>query len=87
MGGDFVPNQRLVEADLCEQFGASRASVRAALVELANERLVERVQNRGARFVQSRWTRRSRSARCAWSSKASAPPRPPSASAATRSRS
>ncbi|MFL6118815.1 GntR family transcriptional regulator [Actinophytocola sp.] len=47
--GDFVPNQRLVEADLSEQFGASRATVRSALVELANEGLVERVQNRGAR--------------------------------------
>jgi DNA-binding GntR family transcriptional regulator len=47
--GDFVPNQRLVEADLSEQFEASRATVRSALVELANEGLVERVQNRGAR--------------------------------------
>lgn len=47
--GDFVPNQRLVEADLSEQFAASRATVRSALVELANEGLVERVQNRGAR--------------------------------------
>ncbi|MBW0101768.1 GntR family transcriptional regulator [Pseudonocardia sp. KRD291] len=48
-GGDFAPNQRLVEADLSEQFGASRAAVRAALVELTSEGLVERVQNRGAR--------------------------------------
>lgn len=47
--GDFVPNQRLVEADLSEQFAAGRAAVRSALVELANEGLVERVQNRGAR--------------------------------------
>ena len=47
--GDFVPNQRLVEADLSAQFTASRANVRAALIELANEGLVERVQNRGAR--------------------------------------
>ncbi|GAA2865240.1 GntR family transcriptional regulator [Pseudonocardia halophobica] len=47
--GDFAPNQRLVEADLSEQFGASRAAVRAALLELTSEGLVERVQNRGAR--------------------------------------
>jgi DNA-binding GntR family transcriptional regulator len=47
--GDFAPNQRLVEADLVEQFGASRSGVRSALFELANEGLVERVQNRGAR--------------------------------------
>jgi DNA-binding GntR family transcriptional regulator len=47
--GEFAPNQRLVEADLSEQFGASRNGVRSALFELANEGLVERVQNRGAR--------------------------------------
>lgn len=47
--GDFVPNQRLVEADLSEQFAASRATIRSALAQLASEGLVERVQNRGAR--------------------------------------
>ncbi|WP_433469503.1 GntR family transcriptional regulator [Spirillospora sp. CA-128828] len=47
--GDFAPNQRLVEADLSDQFGASRSGVRAALFELTNEGLVERVQHRGAR--------------------------------------
>jgi DNA-binding GntR family transcriptional regulator len=47
--GEFVSNQRLVEADLSERFGASRATVRTALVQLASEGLVERVQNRGAR--------------------------------------
>ena len=47
--GDFAPNQRLVEADLSEQFGVSRSGVRAALFELTNEGLVERMQNRGAR--------------------------------------
>lgn len=47
--GDFVPNQRLIEADLSAQFTASRAAVRSALLELSNEGLVERVQNRGAR--------------------------------------
>jgi DNA-binding GntR family transcriptional regulator len=49
MRGDFVPDQRLVEADLSERFSASRSSVRSALLQLANEGLVERVQNRGAR--------------------------------------
>jgi DNA-binding GntR family transcriptional regulator len=47
--GEFAPNQRLVEADLSERFGASRGSVRTALLELTAEGLVERVQNRGAR--------------------------------------
>ena len=49
MRGDFVPGQRLVEADLSEMFEASRASVRSALLELAHEGLVEKMQNRGAR--------------------------------------
>lgn len=47
--GELVPNQRLVEAELAEQFGASRAAVRTALGELAVEGLIEREQNRGAR--------------------------------------
>jgi DNA-binding GntR family transcriptional regulator len=47
--GVLVPNQRLVETDLCTDYSASRASVRGALSDLANEGLVERVQNRGAR--------------------------------------
>lgn len=49
VAGELVPNQRLVEADLSAQFGASRAAIREALIELAGEGLVERVQNRGAR--------------------------------------
>jgi DNA-binding GntR family transcriptional regulator len=49
LSGEFVPNQRLVEADLSERFAASRAAVRAALAELAHEGLVERMQHRGAR--------------------------------------
>lgn len=47
--GDFAPNQRLVEAELSEQFDASRGAVRNALVQLTTEGLVERIQNRGAR--------------------------------------
>lgn len=47
--GDFVAGQRLVESDLSEQFAASRGSVRLALTELATDRLVEKVANRGAR--------------------------------------
>lgn len=47
--GDLAPNQRLVEADLVEMLGVSRGAVRLALVNLAGEGLVERIQNRGAR--------------------------------------
>lgn len=49
VAGRFVPNQRLVEADLADEFAASRGSVRSALSALSVEGLVERVQNRGAR--------------------------------------
>jgi len=47
--GDLAPNQRLIEQDICTAYSASRATVRAALAELATEGLVERIQNRGAR--------------------------------------
>jgi DNA-binding GntR family transcriptional regulator len=47
--GDMVPGQRLVESELAELFGVTRASLRAALIELTAAGLVERVPNRGAR--------------------------------------
>jgi len=49
VAGELVPNQRLVEADLAAEYGASRGNIRIALSELNIEGLVERVQNRGAR--------------------------------------
>jgi DNA-binding GntR family transcriptional regulator len=48
-GGEFAANQRLIESDLSERFGASRGNVRTALLQLTSEGLVERMQNRGAR--------------------------------------
>ena len=47
--GRVAPGQRLVEAELVEQFGVTRGSVRAALDELITEGLLERIPNRGAR--------------------------------------
>nr|WP_007512590.1 MULTISPECIES: GntR family transcriptional regulator [Pseudofrankia] len=47
--GDLAPGQRLVEGDLAEMYGVTRASVRAALIDLTAEGLVERIPNRGAR--------------------------------------
>jgi DNA-binding GntR family transcriptional regulator len=47
--GDFLPGDRLVEAELSQRFGASRGSVRSALIDLTHEGLVERIANRGAR--------------------------------------
>lgn len=49
MNGDMVPGQRLVEAEIAEMLRVTRASVRAALIDLSAEGLVERVPNRGAR--------------------------------------
>lgn len=47
--GEMAPAQRLVENELAEQFGVTRASIRAALIDLAAEGLVERIRNRGSR--------------------------------------
>jgi DNA-binding GntR family transcriptional regulator len=47
--GRFQPNQRLVEADLARTYAAGRTAIRAALVRLDQEGLVERQPNRGAR--------------------------------------
>jgi len=49
LAGDMAPGQRLVESELAEGFGVTRASVRSALIELTAEGLVERIRNRGAR--------------------------------------
>jgi DNA-binding GntR family transcriptional regulator len=49
VSGDYVPGQRLVEADLTEEHGASRGAVRTALIQLEQAGLVERIANRGAR--------------------------------------
>ncbi|MEU1180091.1 GntR family transcriptional regulator [Streptomyces sp. NPDC005820] len=47
--GEYAPRQRLVESDLCEQFGVRRGGVRVAFQQLAAEGLVEIQRNRGAR--------------------------------------
>lgn len=49
LGGEFAPHQRLIEADISERFGATRAAVRTALLNLTGEGIVERLPNRGAR--------------------------------------
>lgn len=46
--GEFLPGERLVEAQLMTRFGASRFNVRAALQDLAAEGLIESQRNRGA---------------------------------------
>jgi len=49
LAGDMAPGQRLIEAELADTFRVTRASVRAALLDLTGEGLVERIPNRGAR--------------------------------------
>ena len=48
--GSLVPGQRLIAADLAEQFNVSRAPVREAMQVLVGEGVIEFVKNRGARI-------------------------------------
>jgi DNA-binding GntR family transcriptional regulator len=48
MRGEYLPGERLVEAQLCERLGVSRFNVRTALQDLAAEGLIEVERNKGA---------------------------------------
>jgi DNA-binding GntR family transcriptional regulator len=48
LGGEYLPGERLVEAQLSTRFRASRFAVRAALRDLAGEGLVVAEPHRGA---------------------------------------
>jgi DNA-binding GntR family transcriptional regulator len=48
LSGEYMPGERLVEAQLIERFGVSRFNVRLALQDLSGEGLVEIQRNRGA---------------------------------------
>jgi DNA-binding GntR family transcriptional regulator len=50
MNGRYAPGQRLIAADLAEEFHVSRAPVREALHVLAGEGVVDLIQNRGAKI-------------------------------------
>jgi DNA-binding GntR family transcriptional regulator len=49
LAGEYAPGQRLIEAELCAEFGASRSIVRVALQVLVSEGLVEIQRHKGAR--------------------------------------
>ena len=49
LSGDVAPGQRLVEEELAALLGVTRQSLRAALLDLTADGLVERIPNRGAR--------------------------------------
>jgi DNA-binding GntR family transcriptional regulator len=46
--GEYLPGERLVEAQLCERLSTSRFNVRAALQDLAADGLVKVERNKGA---------------------------------------
>lgn len=50
LNGRYAPGQRLIAADLAEDYQVSRAPVREALHMLAGEGVVELIANRGARI-------------------------------------
>jgi DNA-binding GntR family transcriptional regulator len=52
MRGDLQPGQKLIEADLKDQLGISRPSLREALRRLEGDRLIEIVPNKGALVVR-----------------------------------
>src|SRR5947207_13205746 len=47
--GVYMPNQRLIEAEVTQALGVSRTTLRAALIRLQQEGVVEIEVNRGAR--------------------------------------
>ena len=52
LAGEYAPGERLVELQLTDRYGAGRAAIRAALVELATEGLIDKETNRGASVRQ-----------------------------------
>lgn len=54
--GQFVPGQRLSEAELCAHLDTSRPSVREALRQLEAERLIEIQPYRGPSVARLDWT-------------------------------
>jgi DNA-binding GntR family transcriptional regulator len=47
--GELLPNQRLIESELSHNLKVGRTAIRTALARLAQENIVERLPNRGAR--------------------------------------
>jgi DNA-binding GntR family transcriptional regulator len=47
--GELLPNQRLIELELSQSLKVGRTAIRTALARLAQENIVERLPNRGAR--------------------------------------
>lgn len=52
LSGDLVPGQKIIEEQLCSDFGISRAPLREALRLLAQQGLVEHLPRRGSRVAE-----------------------------------
>lgn len=48
LDGVFSPGERLIEVDLSDRYSSGRAAIRAALLQLESEALVDRKANKGA---------------------------------------
>jgi DNA-binding GntR family transcriptional regulator len=53
--GDLLPGERLIEPELSKRMGVSRPSIREALSQLAAERLVTIVPNKGPSVANITW--------------------------------
>lgn len=45
--GELMPNQKITEAEVCNELGVSRTPAREALIQLASDNLLEKIPNRG----------------------------------------
>lgn len=45
--GEYTPNQRITESEICKAIGVSRTPAREALTRLAGENLLEKIHNKG----------------------------------------
>lgn len=45
--GEYLPNQRITESEICKAIGVSRTPAREALTRLAGENLLKKIHNKG----------------------------------------
>lgn len=45
--GEYMPNQKITEIEICKEMGVSRTPIREALIKLSADNLLERIPNKG----------------------------------------